>query len=535
MDTTTVPASSSDSFNTLINTFEDWKNLEKIVQILGISAEAAPARLSQALVLLAQCVHAYSTALIVLTPGNTDINIIATYPIATDKEKLKVEKSVHTCIANGGTSVFFIGDKEKSLDAICRIAAPLMHEGSVFGALCIDVQNISDALLERAKNIVTIAAVLFTPALFAKAMTLHTHIDKKTHIISKVLQTIGIVGTSEAMQPVYARLAQVAPTATTVLLRGESGTGKELVARALHAASSRAQGPFVSLSCAALPESLIESELFGHEKGAFTGASAMRKGRFELAHGGTLFLDEVGELPLLTQVKLLRVLQERSFERLGGMESRQVDIRIITATNRSLEGMVEDGRFRRDLYYRLNVFSIHLPSLKERKSDILLLAHHFISQFATRHRRAIPNIALSAADMLHRYAWPGNIRELENMMERALLLMDGNTLLLPQHLPPELHSATCPLCATALHGQAHQDMLLGGSLPERLEELERVSIIDALTSQHGHIGQAANVLGLTERVLYLRMRKYGLSFHGFRKLPAEINNNVESANATPTN
>ena len=327
------------------------------------------------------------------------------------------------------------------------------------------------------------------------------------------LRPRGFVGNSESMQKVYAQIAQVAPSATTVFLQGESGTGKELAARAIHAASARAPRPFISLNCAALPENLIESELFGHERGAFTGASATRKGRFELADGGTLFLDEVGELSLMTQAKLLRVLQERSFERLGGMETRHVDVRFITATNRDLERMVEEGSFRRDLFYRLNVFPISLPPLRLRPEDILPLAGHFIAKFAAANGRKNVRLSLAVMDMLQRYAWPGNIRELENVMERAALLLGRESLVLPQHLPPSLHS---------IHeGRDGTDCCVirpgfAGSLRERLEELERACIVEALESSQGQIGRAAASLGLTERIMALRLKKYGISYKAFR-------------------
>ena len=327
------------------------------------------------------------------------------------------------------------------------------------------------------------------------------------------LRPRGFVGNSESMQKVYAQIAQVAPSATTVFLQGESGTGKELAARAIHAAGARAPRPFISLNCAALPENLIESELFGHERGAFTGASATRKGRFELADGGTLFLDEVGELSLMTQAKLLRVLQERSFERLGGMETRHVDVRFITATNRDLERMVEEGGFRRDLFYRLNVFPIFLPPLRLRPEDILPLASHFIAKFAAANGRKNVRLSLAVMDMLQRYAWPGNIRELENVMERAVLLLGRESLVLPQHLPPSLHSIheghDGADCCVIRPGFA-------GSLQERLDELERACIVEALESSRGQIGRAAASLGLTERIMALRLKKYGLNYKAFR-------------------
>src|SRR5262249_29495032 len=248
------------------------------------------------------------------------------------------------------------------------------------------------------------------------------------------------IGNSRPMQAVYEQVAQVAATATTVLIRGESGTGKELVAHAIHYSSPRAAKPFVKVSCAALPESLIESELFGHEAGACTDARAQKKGRFELAHGGTLFLDEVGELSLATQVKLLRVLQEREFERLGGTQPIHVNVRLITATNKDLEAAVRQGAFREDLYYRLNVFTLYLPPLRERRPDILLLADHFVEKYAAAPGKDVRRIATTAIDMLMSYHWPGNVRELENCVERAVLVCEGGVVH-AHHLPPTLQTA----------------------------------------------------------------------------------------------
>lgn len=295
--------------------------------------------------------------------------------------------------------------------------------------------------------------------------------------------------------------------------RGNRARANELAARAIHTASTRANKPFISLNCAALPENLIESELFGHERGAFTGANATRKGRFELANSGTLFLDEVGELSLMTQAKLLRVLQERAFERLGGMETHYVDVRFITATNRDLERMVAEETFRRDLFYRLNVFPINLPPLRQRPEDILPLANHFIKKYGHANGRDNVRLSLAVMDMLQRYAWPGNIRELENVMERAVLLLGREGLILPQHLPPALHGEHgAP--GGKLPGAARP--VFSGSLQDQLNELERASIVEALECSQGQMGRAAASLGLTERIMALRMKKYGITYKAFR-------------------
>jgi Nif-specific regulatory protein len=305
------------------------------------------------------------------------------------------------------------------------------------------------------------------------------------------------------MQAVYDLIAQVSKSDATVLIRGESGVGKELVAHAIHYNSLRAPRPFIKVNCAALPETIIESELFGHERGAFTGAIAQRKGRFELAAGGTIFLDEIGDLSPTTQVKLLRVLQEKEFERVGGTSTIRADVRIITATNRNLEELVAEETFRQDLYYRLNVFPIHVPPLRERKTDILLLADHFIGKYSKASLKDVKRISTPAIDMLMSYHWPGNVRELENCIERAVLLT-GEEVLHGHHLPPTLQTAEAS-------GTSHS-----GTLQEALDNLERNLILDALKSSRGNKAKAARALGISERLMGIRVEKHDLDSKRFR-------------------
>jgi Nif-specific regulatory protein len=312
-----------------------------------------------------------------------------------------------------------------------------------------------------------------------------------------------IVGSSRAMQAVYEQVAQVAPSGTTVLVRGESGTGKELVAHALHYSSPRARKPFVKVSCAALPESLVESELFGYEPGAFTDARGQKKGRFELAHGGTIFLDEIGELTPATQVKLLRVLQEREIERLGGVQPIAVNVRVVAASNKDLEAAVGDGTFRQDLYYRLNVYSIYLPPLRERKTDIPLLADHFVEKHAAAHGKDVRRIATSAIDMLMSYHWPGNVRELENCIERAVLVCDRGAIH-AHHLPPTLQTAEV------------SGTLSRQSLKEALHAYEKDLVQDALKTARGNRAKAARLLHTTERILGYAAKKHGIDPERFR-------------------
>ncbi|MBM4361060.1 MAG: sigma-54-dependent Fis family transcriptional regulator [Deltaproteobacteria bacterium] len=304
-----------------------------------------------------------------------------------------------------------------------------------------------------------------------------------------------IVGSSPEMQGVFKTIAQVAQSRATVLVSGESGTGKELVAAAIHHRSPRSGGPFVKLHCAALAENLLESELFGHERGAFTGADRRREGRFEQANGGTLFLDEISEISPATQVKLLRVLQEREFERVGGNQTVQVDVRLIAASNRDLKERVAAGRFREDLYYRLNVVNLRMPALRERSSDIPLLAVHFLRRFAEENGKAIERFSDAALERISGYAWPGNVRELENVVERAVVLCDETEIGIA-HLPPEV----CP----APREQA------GPRIPGwSMADIERYAILKTLESCGGSTTRAAEVLEISVRKIQYKLQEFG--------------------------
>ncbi|MGD1833662.1 MAG: sigma-54 interaction domain-containing protein [Sphaerochaetaceae bacterium] len=304
-----------------------------------------------------------------------------------------------------------------------------------------------------------------------------------------------IIGRSQVMEQLFSLIAQVSKSDATVIIRGESGTGKELVAQEIHDNSLRKKMPFIKVNCAALSESIIESEFFGHEKGAFTGAFAARKGRFELADRGTIFLDEIGELSPQMQGKLLRVLQEQEFERVGGMKTIKVNVRIIAATNRDLEKDVARGAFREDLYYRLNVFPLHIPPLRERKSDIMLLCDHFIEKYNKKNRCAIKRITSNAIDLLMMYHWPGNVRELENCIERAVLI-SNDEVVHGYHLPPSLQSAES------------SNTKFSSSLQSALDSLEYELISDALKNSRGNKARAARNLGISERIMGLRIEKY---------------------------
>ncbi|MCF8064518.1 MAG: sigma-54 dependent transcriptional regulator [Desulfarculaceae bacterium] len=321
----------------------------------------------------------------------------------------------------------------------------------------------------------------------------------QNRLLKEELQGYGeIIGDSKAMRQVYGLIDKVAATKATVLLTGESGTGKELIARAIHARSPRAEEPFVAVNCMALTETLLESELFGHEKGAFTGATSRRKGRFEMAHGGTLFLDEVGEMSLSLQVKLLRVLQERTFERVGGNLQLSVDVRIVAATNRDLTQAVESGDFREDLFYRLNVVRIDVPPLSQRREDLPVLVAHFVKKYAAEVGRPAPQVDKQAMELIYSHSWPGNVRELENAIERAVILAGDS--ITPGDLPLEIRPGQEAASATELP----RDM----SLNNALEDLERRMIVRALSEAGGVASHAAEALGLTKSNLAYKLKKY---------------------------
>ncbi|MBO7223928.1 MAG: sigma-54-dependent Fis family transcriptional regulator [Kiritimatiellae bacterium] len=316
-----------------------------------------------------------------------------------------------------------------------------------------------------------------------------------------------IIGSSPAMERLFDVIRQAAPSQATVLIQGGSGTGKELVAQAMHRLSNCASGPFVAVHCAALSPTLLESELFGHEKGAFTGAMAQRKGRFEMANGGTLFLDEISEIDLATQVKLLRVLETRQFERVGGAETLTVNIRVIAATNRDLRKYVDEGKFREDLYYRLNVIEINLPSLKERSSDIPILCDYFIREFAERNQRNVSGISQGAIAALQAYDWPGNVRELRNTIEKMVVLARGEILEaedVPENIKNALLLKGVSLSSTALP----QTTIVG---EESLAEMEKRKILDALNAAGGNKSKAAEALGISRRTLHRKLNEWKLS------------------------
>ncbi len=391
--------------------------------------------------------------------------------------------------------------------SISFVCVPIKAGTEAIGAIGIDIPYNPDNTLDGIMKLMMIIAASISQAVRLRQAREEEMVKlrEENERLQAALQTqyrpSSVIGNSKIMRLLYQQIDQVSSTGATVLLLGESGVGKERIAHAIHYNSPRAEAPFIKLNCAAIPESLIESELFGHEKGAFTNAVNARKGRFELADGGTIFLDEIGEMPMAVQATFLRVLQEREFERVGGCRTIRVNVRIIAATNRNLEKLIAEGRFREDLFYRINVFPLVIPPLCERKTDILLLVNHFIERFSKEHGKKIRSISAPATHLLMSYDWPGNVRELENCIERAVILStDGN-----------LHSYHLP---AGLQKTRRDPNTRTGGLQETMESVEREILREELKRTGGNVSRAAANLGVTERMMGLRVVKYGLKDKG---------------------
>ena len=390
------------------------------------------------------------------------------------------------------------------------VCVPVIVQSRAHGTLSVDTPYRDDQLLQENVRFLTIVATMIGQSVAARKRArrerslLVTENKRLQEELRERFHPANIVGNSRPMQEVAELVGQVAPSSAIVFLRGESGTGKEMIADALHFNSLRANKPFVKVHLAALPEGLVESELFGHEKGAFTGASASKEGRFERAHGGTLFLDEIGELSPTIQVKLLRVLQSQEIERLGGSSPISVNARIIAATHVDLEKAVASGRFREDLFYRLNVFPIFLPPLRDRKSDILLLADSFLEKYSRQQGKDLKRMSTPAIDMLMSYHWPGNVRELENCIERAVIL-SSDGVVHGHHLPPSLQTAT----ATGTP--------VSGSFEALMNSYEREILVEALKNARGTVAKAARMIGTTQRVLSYRTKRLGIDPTKYKK------------------
>jgi len=394
-------------------------------------------------------------------------------------------------------------------DDIAYVCVPIKMENAVIGALSADRLFEETESLDEDLRLMSIIASMIAQAVRLRQeaqLERDMLLSENTRLQNELQERFrpaNIIGKSGAMQAVFDQIAQVAKSDATVIIRGESGVGKELVANSIHYNSDRASKPFIRVNCAALPETIIESELFGHEKGAFTGATQQRKGRFELAHGGTIFLDEIGDLSPQVQVRLLRVLQEREFERVGGNTTIRTDVRVIAATNRDLEKMIDSEAFRQDLYYRLNVFPIHIPPLRERRTDVLELANFFVEKVSKANHKYVRRISTPAIDMLMSYHWPGNVRELENCIERAVLVTNDDVVH-GHHLPPTLQTAEA------------SNTPMKGQLQETLDRVEREMLIEALKNARGNKAKAARELGISERLMGLRVHKHDVEPKQYR-------------------
>lgn len=461
----------------------------------------------------------------ILNPVRNEINIEVAHGIsksAIERVKYKLGEGITGRVIQTGKAVSIPKISEEPLflnrtatrtikldHELSFICVPVKKDNQVIGALSVDRPYDEDFSLEKGEKLLSVVATMIA----RHAINLENIRLEKEHLkkenarlrneLEKKYRFTNIVGNSNKMREVFQMISQVSRSNATVLIRGESGTGKELVANSIHYNSHRTQNPFVKVNCAALPTNLIESELFGHEKGAFTGAINKKLGKFEIADKGTLFLDEIGSISLDVQVRLLRVLQEKEFERVGGHKTLKTDVRIIAATNKNLEEAVEEESFRGDLYYRLNVFPIYLPPLREKKTDILLLADHFLEKYSKENHKEIRRFSTPAIDMLMAYHWPGNVRELENCIERAVLLCEEGVIH-SYHLPPTLQTG------------AESDTLPAQSMDEALAGLEKEMIIDALKNSRGNITGAARLLKTTVRKFSYKARKYGVEYQQFR-------------------
>ncbi|MBW2175987.1 MAG: sigma 54-interacting transcriptional regulator [Deltaproteobacteria bacterium] len=464
-------------------------------------------------------------AITILDPLRNEINIEVAHGIsrkAMERVKYKIGEGITGRVIETGKALAIPKISEEPLflnrtasrrmkmkQEISFICVPVKRGKQVIGAFSVDKHYDESYSLKVGKKLMSVIATMIAQHVI-NLETIRIEKDqlrKENRRLQRELENkyrvTDIIGNSNKMREVYQMISQVSKSNATVLVRGESGTGKELVANSIHYNSLRTKGPFVKVNCTALPTNLIESELFGHEKGAFTGAIKKKLGKFELAHKGTIFLDEIGSVRLDVQVRLLRVLQEKEFERLGGHGTIKIDVRIIAATNKNLEDAVDEESFRGDLYYRLNVFPIYMPPLRERKTDILLLADYFLEKYARENGKSIKRFSTPSIDMLIDYHWPGNVRELENCIERAVLLCEEGVIH-SYHLPPTLQTGT------------ETGTIPTYSLQEAVSKLEKEMLIDALKNTRGNVTRAADMLKTTVRKFAYKAKHFDVDYRDYR-------------------
>lgn len=508
----------------LMKTIEEITLLYEISETLNEHLELKKA-LYKVLDILSNSLNMVRGTVTILNPVRNEINIEVAHGIsksAVERVKYKLGEGITGRVIQTGKAVSIpkISEEPHFLNRTATrkikldqelsfICVPVKKDNQVIGALSVDRPYEEDFPLQKGEKLLSVVATMIARhAINLENFRLEKEQLRKENArlrneLENKYRFTNIVGNSNKMRDVFQMISQVSRSNATVLIRGESGTGKELVASSIHYNSHRAKSPFVKVNCAALPINLIESELFGHEKGSFTGAINKKLGKFEIADKGTLFLDEIGSIGLDVQVRLLRVLQEREFERVGGHKTIKADVRIIAATNKNLEEAVEEESFRGDLYYRLNVFPIYLPPLRERKTDILLLSDHFLEKYSKENGKEIRRFSTPAIDMLMAYHWPGNVRELENCIERAVLLCEEGVIH-SYHLPPTLQTG------------AESDTLPAQSMEDAVANLEKEMIIDALKNTRGNISNAAKLLKTTVRKFSYKARRYRVEYQQFR-------------------
>jgi len=504
------------------DTSHEIKELKLLFEISRQLAEALDLRdaLKPVLPLMAEYLYILRGSITILNRGTGEISIDEAYgllPREKARGRYKLGEGITGQVIDTGREIVVprISDEPQFLDRtgsrknldgrfVTFICVPIKIGPEVIGALSVDRPYLEESLCDNEVGLLTVVASCISQAVRLRQLAqeeVATLKSENRRLYDELAAKFGpqsIIGKSRPMLEVYALIDKVSKTNATVLVLGESGVGKERIAQAIHYHSHLAANPYIKVNCAALPENLIESELFGHEKGAFTGATAMRKGRFEMAEGGTIFLDEIGELSPALQSKLLRILQEKEFERVGGNVTLKANIRVIAATNRDLEALVREGKFREDLYYRLNIFPVTVPPLRARKADIVLLANHFVQKYSKEIGKPVQAISDSAYLLLKHHDWPGNVRELENCIERAIILTtDG--VIHRHHLPAHLQK-----CASGFASKHH------GTLGETLDAVERGLIIEALQASAGNMAKAARNLGISERVMGLRVARFGI-------------------------
>jgi len=519
--------------------YNEIKLLYEIAVMLASTADINET-IEQGMRLLKRNSYLERCTLFMLNDDNSSLELLAAIDLTSQQKRMAVyrlgegatglaaQSAEPVVIENIQNNINYLNKiGEVNTKSISYVAVPILQDDAVIGVISANLSIDSVLNFDEIVRMLTIVGSLFggtlaTQKRFAKEKEDLTEL--KTYYKEQSLSEYkfeSIIGKSTKMRQIFSMLETVSPSNATILVRGETGTGKELIATAVHNLSSRKNGPLIKLNCAAISETLLESELFGHEKGAFTDAKEMRKGRFELADGGTLFLDEIGDITASLQVKLLRILQEQEFERVGGNKTVKVNVRLVAATNRNLEKMVKDGEFREDLFYRLNVIPVHLPPLRERFEDVKLLVEHYLQKFMKEHRKKM-HISKLAMESLLDYPWPGNIRELQNTMERIVLICpDGEVLpemlnhVLPfnyqkMNMPQEpVQESVSPVQSpVSTPAETSTPMLTRSSL----QEMEKESIIQALIDNRGIQTKAAAQLGMSARQIGYKMRKYEIDF-----------------------